>query len=123
TAARSAMPGAGSSSSARSRSVMPLPADSDPDVPVSSDLDRLFQHRRGFGGAIELLPNVTRTTIRHAPITSKAVVPGLKRIAVVGDPLEEQIYRRHYKKEHTNQGRPRVSGAGADEQCPSATMG
>ena len=32
-------------------------------------------------------------------ITAKALVPGLKRIVVVGDPLEEQTYRRHYKKE------------------------
>ena len=52
---------------------------------------------------LKLLPNVTgttiRPTIRHVLITAKALVPGLKRIAVVGDPLGEQIYRRHYKKE------------------------
>jgi signal transduction histidine kinase len=47
--------------------------------------------------------NVTGTTIQrpisYALVTGKALVPGLKRIAVVGDPLEEQTYRRHYKKE------------------------
>jgi signal transduction histidine kinase len=52
---------------------------------------------------LRLPPNVTGTTIhrtvRHVLITAKALVPGLKRIAVVGDTLEEQTYRRHYKKE------------------------
>src|SRR5689334_2971788 len=51
----------------------------------------------------KLPPNVTGTTIhrtaRHVLITAKALVPGLKRIAVVGDPFEEQTYRRHYKNE------------------------
>jgi len=49
---------------------------------------------------VSLPPNMTGTTIKrtigHALITAKALVPGLKRIAVVGDPLEEQGYRRHY---------------------------
>jgi signal transduction histidine kinase len=53
--------------------------------------------------AAELPPNVTGTTIRtrarHVLVTARALVPGLKRIAVVGDPLEEQAYRRHHKKE------------------------
>jgi signal transduction histidine kinase len=53
--------------------------------------------------AAEIPANVTGTTVRattrHVIVTAKALVPGLKRIAVVGDPLEEQAYRRHYKKE------------------------
>jgi signal transduction histidine kinase len=57
----------------------------------------------GSAAQLKHLPNVTgttiRPTIRHALITARALVPGLKRIAVVGDPLEEQVYRRHYKKE------------------------
>jgi signal transduction histidine kinase len=52
---------------------------------------------------LSLPPNVTGTTIRSsirdALISARAFVPGLKRIAVVGDPLEEQAYRRHYKEE------------------------
>ncbi len=32
-------------------------------------------------------------------IVANALVSGFKRIVVVGDPLEEQTYRRHYKKE------------------------
>ena len=52
---------------------------------------------------LSLPPNVTGTTvhtsIRHALISARAFVPRLKWIAVVGDPLEEQIYRRHYKDE------------------------
>jgi signal transduction histidine kinase len=52
---------------------------------------------------LRLPSNVTgttiRTSIRHVLTTAKALVPRLKRLAVVGDPLEEQIYRRHYKKE------------------------
>src|SRR5262245_1608529 len=51
----------------------------------------------------ELPPNVTgsaaRTATRHVLIAAKALVPGLRRIAVVGDPLEEQPFRRHRKKE------------------------
>jgi len=57
----------------------------------------------GTAAQLSLPPNVTGTTIRatihHALITAKALVPGLKQIAVVGDPLEKQTYRRHYKKE------------------------
>src|SRR5262249_16435360 len=49
------------------------------------------------------LQNVTgtmvRRSIRQALIAAKALVPGLKQIAVVGDPLDEQTYRRHYKNE------------------------
>jgi signal transduction histidine kinase len=37
--------------------------------------------------------------VRHALITAKALVPGLKRIAVVGDPIEGQTYRHPHKKE------------------------
>ena len=52
---------------------------------------------------LKLPSNVTgttiRRTIRHALTTAKAFVPGLKRIAVVGDPFEEQNYRRLYKEE------------------------
>jgi signal transduction histidine kinase len=52
---------------------------------------------------LNLPPNVTGTTIRRtirdALVTAKAFVPRLKRIAIVGDPLEEQSYRRHYKNE------------------------
>jgi signal transduction histidine kinase len=51
----------------------------------------------------ELPPNVTgsaaRTATRHVLIAARALVPGLRRIAVVGDPLEEQPFRRHRKKE------------------------
>src|SRR5436190_4285640 len=52
---------------------------------------------------LNLPPNVTGTTIRRtirdALVTAKAFVPGLKRIAIVGDPFEDQSYRRHYKDE------------------------
>jgi signal transduction histidine kinase len=52
---------------------------------------------------LNLPPNVTgttiRRTIRNALVTAKAFVPRLKRIAIVGDPAEEQAYRRHYKDE------------------------
>jgi signal transduction histidine kinase len=55
------------------------------------------------GSVAEFPPNVTGTTVRartrHVLITARALVPGLRRIAVVGDPLEEQPYRRHLKKE------------------------
>jgi signal transduction histidine kinase len=50
-----------------------------------------------------LPPNSTGTTVPtttpHVLITAKALVPGLKRIAVVGDPLEGQTYRHHFKEE------------------------
>ena len=53
--------------------------------------------------AAEFPPNVTGTTVRartrRVLVTARALVPGLKRIAVVGDPLEEQTFRRHHKKE------------------------
>jgi signal transduction histidine kinase len=53
--------------------------------------------------AAEFPPNVTGMTLqgrtRDVLITARALVPGLRRIAVVGDPLEEQPYRRHHKKE------------------------
>jgi len=53
--------------------------------------------------AAEFPPNVTGTTVRtrarHVLVTARALVPGLRRIAVVGDPLEEQVYRRHHEKE------------------------
>jgi signal transduction histidine kinase len=57
----------------------------------------------GAAALLNLPPNVTGTTIRRtirdALVTAKAFVPGLKRIAIVGDSLEEQTYRRHYKNE------------------------
>jgi signal transduction histidine kinase/ABC-type uncharacterized transport system substrate-binding protein len=57
----------------------------------------------GAAERLNLPPNVTGTTIRRtirdALVTAKAFVPGLKRIAIVGDPLAEQAYRRHYKNE------------------------
>jgi ABC-type uncharacterized transport system substrate-binding protein len=37
--------------------------------------------------------------MRHALTTAKALVPGFKQIALVGDRLEEQMYRRHYQNE------------------------
>jgi signal transduction histidine kinase len=52
---------------------------------------------------LKLPANVTGTTIhrtmRHALTTAKALVPGFKQIALVGDRLEEQTYRRHYQNE------------------------
>src|SRR5262245_23081277 len=70
----------------------------DPAIPiVFSNIDD------GTAAELRFLSNVTGTTIRRpvsdALITARALVPGLKRIAVVGDPLEDQTYRRHYKKE------------------------
>jgi len=70
----------------------------DPAIPiVFSNIDD------GTAAELRFLSNVTGTTIQrpvsHALITAKVLVPGLRRIAVVGDPLEEQAYRRHYKKE------------------------
>jgi signal transduction histidine kinase len=57
----------------------------------------------GTAAQLRLPPNVTGTTIhrtmRHALVAAKALVPGLKRIALVGDPLQEQTYRRHYKND------------------------
>src|SRR5262249_33513303 len=40
-----------------------------------------------------------RATVRDAITAAKAVVPNLKQIAVVGDPLEQQTFRRHYNAE------------------------
>jgi signal transduction histidine kinase len=55
------------------------------------------------GSVAEFPPNVTGTTVRartrNVLITARALVPGLRRIAVVGDPLEEQPHRRQQKKE------------------------
>jgi ABC-type uncharacterized transport system substrate-binding protein len=78
--------------------VVSLRTELDPAIPiVFSSIDD------NSASQFKLLPNVTgttiRPTIRHVLITAKALVPGLRRIAVVGDPLGEQIYRRHYKKE------------------------
>jgi signal transduction histidine kinase len=72
-----------------------LRTDLDPAIPiVFSNVDD------GTTTHVSLPPNVTGMTIKraigHALVTAKALVPGLKRIAVVGDPLEEQTYRRHY---------------------------
>jgi signal transduction histidine kinase len=48
-------------------------------------------------------PDVTGTTVlttlRDAVVSAKALVPDLKRIALVGEPLEQQTYRRHFKQE------------------------
>jgi signal transduction histidine kinase len=75
-----------------------LQTEIDPSIPI------VFAGVDGSTAAqLKLPPNVTGTTIhrtaRHVLITAKALVPGLKRIAVVGDPFEEQTYRRHYKNE------------------------
>jgi signal transduction histidine kinase len=75
-----------------------LRTDLDPAIPiVFSGIDDSSMAQ------LDLPPNVTgtttRRTIRHVLITARALVPGLRRIVVVGDPLEEQIYRRHYKSE------------------------
>jgi signal transduction histidine kinase len=72
-----------------------LRTDLDPAIPiVFSNVDD------GMANQMSLPPNITGTTIKrtigHALITAKAFVPGLKRIVVVGDPLDEQTYRRHY---------------------------
>jgi signal transduction histidine kinase len=40
-----------------------------------------------------------RSTLHDAVISAKALVPNLKRIALVGDPFEQQTFRRHYKEE------------------------
>src|SRR5262245_9829538 len=52
---------------------------------------------------LDLPPNVTgmtiQRTIRDALVAAKAFIPRLKRLAIVGDPLEQQSYRRHYKNE------------------------
>ena len=52
---------------------------------------------------LNLPPDVTgkvrQLTFRNAVITAQALVPNLKRIAVVGEPWERQAVRRHYKDE------------------------
>jgi len=75
-----------------------LRTDLDPAIPiVFSSIDD------STAAQMSLPPNATGTTVqatmRHVLITAKALVPGFKRIAVVGDPLEQQTYRRHYKEE------------------------
>jgi ABC-type uncharacterized transport system substrate-binding protein len=72
--------------------------DLDPGIPIvfsGVDYDSAAQ--------LSLPPNITgtstRRTIRQVLIVANALVSGFKRIVVVGDPLEEQTYRRHYKKE------------------------
>jgi len=75
-----------------------LQAETDPSTPiVFCGVDH------GTAVQLKLPPNVTGTTIhrtlRHALTTAKALVPGLKQIAVVGDRLEQQTYRRHYNSE------------------------
>ena len=53
--------------------------------------------------SLKSVPNMTgvtvRSTVRDAISVAKAVVPRLKRIAIVGDPLDQQTYRRHYNEE------------------------
>jgi len=77
---------------------MNLRADLDPAIPIV-----FFNIHEGAAALSRLPPNMTGTTIKrtigHVLITAKALVPGLKRIAIVGDPLEEQTYRRHYKND------------------------
>ncbi len=52
---------------------------------------------------LNLPPDVTGTIrqliFRNAVTTAQALVPNLKRIALVGDPWERQAVRRHYKDE------------------------
>src|SRR5262245_54541655 len=67
----------------------------DPDVPiVFSGIDDAL--------AAEFPPNVTGATVRarthRVLIAARALVPGLRRIAIVGDPLEEQTFRRRHKE-------------------------
>jgi signal transduction histidine kinase len=40
-----------------------------------------------------------RLTLRNAVTAARALVPGLKRIALVGEPLERQPFRRHFLQE------------------------
>ena len=58
---------------------------------------------KGAEALKNLPPNVTGTTIRltlrNSVMAAKALVPGLKRIALVGDLLERQTYRRHFRQE------------------------
>ena len=75
-----------------------LRSDLDPRIPiVFSGVDE------STAAQSSLPPNTTgtiiRRTIRQVLVTAKALAPGFKRIAIVGDPLEQQTYRRHYNKE------------------------
>ena len=75
-----------------------LRADLDQAIPiVFSSIDS------GTAAQLSLPPNATGTTVpatmRHVLFTAKALVPGLRRIAIVGDVLDKQTYRGHYKKE------------------------
>jgi signal transduction histidine kinase len=75
-----------------------LQTETDPSTPiVFSGIDH------GTVSQLKLPPNVTGTTIhrtiRHALTAAKALVPGLKQFAIVGDRLEDQTYRRHYRNE------------------------
>ena len=49
-------------------------------------------------------PDVTGTVVRlrlsNAVAIARALVPNLKRIALVGDPFERQTFRKHYAEEH-----------------------
>jgi signal transduction histidine kinase len=53
--------------------------------------------------ALSLPPDVTGNvmdlTLHDAVNAAKAMVPGLRRIAIVGDPLERQTLRRHFARE------------------------
>jgi signal transduction histidine kinase len=75
-----------------------LRSDLDPGIPiVFSGIDH------DSAAQLSLPPNISgttnRRTIRQVLVVANALVSGFKRIVVVGDPLEEQTYRRHYKKE------------------------
>jgi signal transduction histidine kinase len=75
-----------------------LRSDLDPRIPI------VFSGVDESTAAQSSLPSNTtgtiiRRTIRQVLITAKTLVPGFKRIAIVGDPLEQQTYRRHYTKE------------------------
>lgn len=52
---------------------------------------------------LELPSNVTgriiRLTLHNAVVAARVVVPNLKNIALVGDPLEQQVARRHFVRE------------------------
>ena len=52
---------------------------------------------------LQLPPDVTGTTyqltFRDAVASAQTLVPGLKRIALVGDPFDRQAVRRHFEQE------------------------
>jgi len=70
--------------------------DTRPPIVFSSIDDRV-------AAQLKLPPDVTGTTLRatvqDAVIAAKALVPRLRQIAVIGDPLPQQTYRRHYQQE------------------------